>query len=194
MIPDVALFSLTSETSYAGLGNDIHLKGWWVVVVSDLMEDIRSMILANAVDPETGIDGLRNGRGRRCWKSCKAFDPDRFENRLTQIADALARIPMKRPPARVPRISLTGEIFVRRDGLSRRYLTERLAEKGFATVCAPVSEWMHYCDYLVSKGINNGRMSPKEKLKFHSKRPSWPARKADQKNPFPRRAWWTARR
>jgi len=54
-IPDVALFSLTSENSYAGLGNDFHLKAWCGVIVSDTMEDIRSMLLANAVDVKSAI-------------------------------------------------------------------------------------------------------------------------------------------
>ena len=54
-IPNVALFSLTSENSYAGMGNDFHLKAWWGIIVSDVMEDIRSMILANAMDAEAGI-------------------------------------------------------------------------------------------------------------------------------------------
>jgi predicted nucleotide-binding protein (sugar kinase/HSP70/actin superfamily) len=48
-----------------------------------------------------------------------------------------------------------GEIFVRRDGLSRQYLTEQLADKGFATVCSPVAEWVLYADYLVQSGFSD---------------------------------------
>ena len=54
-IPNVAIFSLTSENSYAGLGNDFQLKVWWGVIVSDVMEDIRSMLLANATDTQEAI-------------------------------------------------------------------------------------------------------------------------------------------
>ena len=55
-IPDVAMLSLTSENSYGGMGNDFHRRGWWGVVVSDVMEDIRSMILANALDRDSALD------------------------------------------------------------------------------------------------------------------------------------------
>ncbi|MCK7513249.1 MAG: hypothetical protein MZV70_60610 [Desulfobacterales bacterium] len=77
--------------------------------------------------------------------------------RLAACAERLRRIALQRPPrTEVPTISLTGEIFVRRDALSRQYLTERLAEKGFATVCAPVAEWVHYCNYLVRPRLQPG--------------------------------------
>ncbi|MBW1609549.1 MAG: activase, partial [Deltaproteobacteria bacterium] len=42
-IPNVAIFSLTSVNAYAGMGNNFQLKLWWGIVVSDVMEDIRSM-------------------------------------------------------------------------------------------------------------------------------------------------------
>ncbi|MBW2573073.1 MAG: hypothetical protein JRE61_12200, partial [Deltaproteobacteria bacterium] len=60
-IPNVALFSLTSENAYAGMGNNFQLKLWWSIVVSDVMEDIRSMILANAVDVEAGVKIFDDG-------------------------------------------------------------------------------------------------------------------------------------
>ena len=50
-IPDVALLALSSENAYAGMGDGLNRKGWWAIIVSDVMEDIRSMILANAKAP-----------------------------------------------------------------------------------------------------------------------------------------------
>jgi predicted nucleotide-binding protein (sugar kinase/HSP70/actin superfamily) len=61
---------------------------------------------------------------------------------------------------------MVGEIFVRRDALSRQYLTEQLAEKGFATICSPIAEWALYSDYLVDKGLVDYSMSKREKLTF----------------------------
>ena len=75
-------------------------------------------------------------------------------------------IDLKNPVNTVPTISLAGEIFVRRDAISRQYLTERLAEKGFAVVCAPVSEWLVYSDYMFRIGLSDTTMSFFEKLKF----------------------------
>ena len=48
-IPDVALLSLSSENAYLGLHKTFDRAAWWAIVVSDMMEDIRSMLLANAV-------------------------------------------------------------------------------------------------------------------------------------------------
>jgi predicted nucleotide-binding protein (sugar kinase/HSP70/actin superfamily) len=164
-IPDVALFSLTSENSYAGMGNRFQLKLWWGIVVSDIMEDIRSMILANAVDIVAAIKIFEKE-----WKFIiDEFEKGKFsrlETQLSKTAQRIRRIPMKRPSEEVPTISLVGEIFVRRDPLSRQYLIERLAEKGFATICSPVAEWILYSDYLVDKGLVDQTMSKMEKLGF----------------------------
>ncbi len=164
-IPNVAVLSLTSENSYAGLGNNIQLKTWWAVIVSDAMEDMRSMLLVNATDPKAAIKMFDEG-----WDIIlKKLEKGVFsilEKKLIETAERFSRIPLKRPPNEVPTISLVGEIFVRRDGLSRQYLTESLAEKGFATICSPVAEWVLYSDYLVDKGLVDYTMSKMEKLRF----------------------------
>jgi predicted nucleotide-binding protein (sugar kinase/HSP70/actin superfamily) len=76
---------------------------------------------------------------------------------LRDAARELGRIPLKQPADEVPVITLAGEIFVRRDGLSRRRLTEYLAERGFATACAPVSEWILYTDKVAREGWSDYR-------------------------------------
>ena len=164
-IPDVAIFSLSSENSYAGMGNDFHLRAWCSVLVSDIMEDIRSMLLANAVSVESALQIFNSE-----WESItntlgeKDFLP--LENQLNRTAKRLREIPLRRPPETVPVISLVGEIFVRRDGLSRQYLTERLAKNGFAVICSPIAEWVLYADYLVGKGLADHNMSMRENLLF----------------------------
>ena len=85
---------------------------------------------------------------------------------LAESAERLSTVQLKRPYHTVPMITLTGEIFVRRDALSRQYLTESLAEKGFATVCAPVSEWIYYCHYLTDRGFNQDRLTVAQRFKL----------------------------
>jgi len=165
-IADVATFSLTSEDSYGGLGNDFVRRVWWGVVASDVMEDVRSMILANAVDPDAGMK-IFDQEWDAIVGQLEKGDFSLLEKQFALTAEALPRIPMKRPPQKVPTISLIGEIFVRRDALSRQYITERLAEKGFATTCAPVAEWILYTDYLVDKELSDHKMSKKERLQFY---------------------------
>lgn len=168
-IPDVAMLSLSSENGYCGMGNNFHKRGWWAVVISDIMEDIRSMILANAVDTEFGITIFEDE-----WKlildQVEKGDFNTLENSLKNTSKRLSMIPMKLSPDEVPKISLVGEIFVRRDSISRQYLTEKLAAMGFATLCAPVAEWLHYCDYLVDNGLADTKMNALEKLSFAIKK------------------------
>ena len=164
-IPDVALFALSSENSYVGMGEDFERRGWWGIIVSDVIEDIRSMLLTNAKDPEAAMAVLEQ-EWHKILKEIESGDYDRLEHQLTQTADRFRSLPLRRPPQSVPVITLAGEIFVRRDALSRQYLTERLAKMGFATVCSPVAEWVLYCNYMVDEGLNPEDMSIMEKVKL----------------------------
>jgi predicted nucleotide-binding protein (sugar kinase/HSP70/actin superfamily) len=164
-IPNVALLALTSDNSYIGMGPDFERQVWWAMVISDTMEDIRSMLLADAVDPPGAMSVFEEEWGR-VRAAMEQSGCERLMSQLTHCAERLKHIPLRRPPGEVPVISLTGEIFVRRDALSRRYLTERLAEKGFATLCAPVAEWVHYCNYLVHHGYNQKPMTALQKFRL----------------------------
>ena len=164
-IPDVALFTLSDEDSYGGMDKDFETRAWWAVVVADVMEDIRSMILANAVDLQKAIE-IFEGDWQVILTALETRDFSVLEKQLIRTAKHLRQIVLKRPPETVPTITLSGEIFVRRDALSRQYITERLAEKGFATSCSPVAEWVLYCNYMVDEGLSAESMTMKEKLKF----------------------------
>ncbi len=164
-IPDVALFTLSSEDGYVGMDKDFETRAWWAVVVADVMEDIRSMILVNAVEQQKALKIFEDE-----WQAIlAALQKGGFsilEAQLGRTARHLRPIPMKQSPETVPAITLSGEIFVRRDALSRQYITERLAEKGFATTCSPVAEWVLYCNYMVDQGLSPDSMTMLEKLKF----------------------------
>jgi predicted nucleotide-binding protein (sugar kinase/HSP70/actin superfamily) len=164
-IPNVALLALSSDNSYVGMDKNFERHAWWAVIVSDVMEDIRSMLLANAVEPDLAM-AIFDEQWRAILAVMEKADFDLLRKQLADCAERLRRVPLRRPTAEVPSISLTGEIFVRRDSLSRQFLTERLAEKGFATVCAPVAEWVHYCNYLVDHGFNQDPMTALQKFKL----------------------------
>ncbi|MEJ2284927.1 MAG: acyl-CoA dehydratase activase-related protein, partial [Desulfobacterales bacterium] len=165
-IPDVALFALSSENSYVGMGEDFERRGWWAVIVSDVIEDIRSMLLTNAKDPEAAM-GLLEQEWQKILMALEGGDYDSLEHQLIRSADCFRGIALKRPAEDVPVITLSGEIFVRRDALSRQNLTERLAQMGFATVCSPVAEWVLYCNYMVDEGLNPEEdLSILDKVKF----------------------------
>jgi predicted CoA-substrate-specific enzyme activase len=164
-IPDVAILSLTSDDAYAEMPRNFTRQAWWAVIVSDEMENQRSRILTDAVDRDAALKVFEG-----CWdRLCHALencDWAGLEAVLAKTGTTLAAIPMRRSPAEVPVVGLTGEIFVRRDGLSRRYITERLADLGFATICAPVSEWIHYTNYLVEHGLDSANLNLWQKLRL----------------------------
>ena len=164
-IPNVALLALSSDNSYVGMDKNFERYAWWAVVVSDVMEDIRSMLLANSVDPPAAM-AVFEEQWADALDAMERADFKILKDRLAACAGRLRRIPLKRPASAVPTVSLTGEIFVRRDALSRQHLTERLAEKGFATVCAPVAEWVHYCNYMVKKGHNQSPLPATQMFKL----------------------------
>jgi predicted nucleotide-binding protein (sugar kinase/HSP70/actin superfamily) len=164
-IPDVAMFALTSENSYVGMGEDFDRRGWWAVVVSDVIEDIRSMLLANAADTALAMTVFEE-EWKKILGQLEHGDYDSLEYQLSRSAERFGNIALKRAVPEVPTVTLAGEIFVRRDALSRQYLTERLAEKGFAAVCSPVAEWVLYCNYMVNAGLNPDDMTLLEKAKF----------------------------
>jgi predicted CoA-substrate-specific enzyme activase len=167
-IEDVALLTMTSENGYAGLDMDFQRRGWWAIVISDVMEDIRSMLLANAKDVTASLE-IFEDELHHIKEVLRRGDFKQLEDRLRTTARRFRRIPLRRPAAQVPIIFLAGEIFVRRDGLSRQYITERLAEQGFAAICAPVSEWMCYADYLVETGQADCQPTLMERLRFFLK-------------------------
>jgi predicted nucleotide-binding protein (sugar kinase/HSP70/actin superfamily) len=169
-LENVALFSLNSANGYRGLHRRVHLKGWLSLVIADVMEDIRSMLLANAADPKKAQARFDNEWGL-LLQAVSSGHPDALDRQLDRTADRLRRIDLMRPPGAVPVVSLVGEIFVRRDDISRQSITERLAEKGFACACAPVIEWIHYADWLMSQGLScQARMTTRQKLGLALKR------------------------
>ncbi|MDP2645677.1 MAG: acyl-CoA dehydratase activase [Desulfobacterales bacterium] len=156
-IPDVALLSLTADNAYAGFGNSFHRKAWWAIVISDVMEDIRSMLLANARDAGAALL-IFHEEWRKILSTLEQGEFSIIEEQLLQTCRHFKNIALKRPAKEVPLIGLVGEIFVRRDSISRQYLTEHLAGKGFAVICAPIAEWMYYTDYAVEKAVSGFRI------------------------------------
>ena len=166
---DVAVLSLTSENSYAGMGTNFQILTWAGAVITDVLEDIRSMLLANAVDTDSAIEVFMAE-----WENIKAsIRTGKFKKirkQLKKSALVFKKIPTKHHYKDVPTVLLAGEIFVRREALSRQYITEKMAEKGFATVCSPIAEWILYSDYLVENGLTEEPLIGMEKLGFHIKK------------------------
>lgn len=149
---NVTTLSLTAENGYAGFGTKFALRAWHAVVISDVMDDIHSAILAVAANIPaaltlfgTQLDQVERSMETDSWPKLRSV--------LQSAAQVLAGIPRKRELKDIPKVALVGEIYVRRDGFSRQHLVERLSLDGVFVRTAPVAEWIHYCDYIVRKRL-----------------------------------------
>ena len=164
-IEDVALFSLKAENSYTDVGgNDFTLKLWSCLVVADIMQDIYSVLLTNAVDKESALEIYNQETKRLIGAFEHSPNFKDIQNTLKTAADSFRKIPVKRHVHNTPAILLTGEIFVRHDDLSRQFLVEKLAEQGFASKVSSVMEWVYYTDWCFEKGLSSAAPRFRERL------------------------------
>ncbi len=165
-LSDVTILSLDSNNFYYGLEGHIdYYKVWWSIVIADIMEDARSMILANARDVEEGLR-IFEEHWQLLVEEMTGGSLKSIMRRLENTALALGSIPLRKPPGQVPKVMLTGEIFVRRDSFSRQYMTERLANRGIAVKCSPISEWIHYLHYNAQVNREDHRIAWLQKVKY----------------------------
>lgn len=162
--PDTAVFTLTDEDSYSGMGTRALLKGWESVVLGDVFGDIAGMLRICAADAEAAQATFDS-----VWDECldviegkSAISLDRF---LPDAARRLAAIPLSRAPRSVPVVSLVGEIFVRREEFSRKNLVSWFEERGFFVKVAPVHEYFYYADFCIANNLGEVKVGFGQRLK-----------------------------
>ncbi len=153
-VEDVALFSLQAENGYRNVkGGNIALKLWPAMVISDIMQEVYSLLLTNALDREHALDIF--------WKQWQAIlqameagaTPADMTKIMAAVSAQLRNAPAKRMPSETPTLLLTGEIFVRHDDFSRQFLVDKLAEQGFAVKVSGVCEWIYYTDWCYQRNL-----------------------------------------
>ncbi len=151
-IDDVALLSLTNENSYGGFGQRFTGLAWKAIVISDVMDDVRAALKALAVDREEALEKFQK-YWRKTTHALETGETAEINQALRRTAASLSRIPLKCPLDEAKQVAIVGEVYVRRDRLSRRGLTDLLADKGFVPRIAPINEWVWYVDYVIKKKI-----------------------------------------
>jgi predicted CoA-substrate-specific enzyme activase len=167
-IPDVALLSPSSQDGYDGLPAKLSRRAWLALSIGDGLEEVRAGILALAEDREQALEAFARTTDRIIG-SIAADNYGRLMKTLREEMEGLSALRKKHTLEDATRIALVGEIFVRRDDFSRQYLVEKLARKGVVVRTAPVTEWLHYTDYCVAKGLN-GPISPRKRLAMQVKK------------------------
>ncbi|MFP4417872.1 MAG: acyl-CoA dehydratase activase [Chitinispirillaceae bacterium] len=162
-VPNAAMLTISDENSYGGMGTKALLRTWQGIVISDVLQDIRSMLKVTAEDTDRAMEVFD-----LCWKECVAFFEGSLSVRLSillsLIAHRLSEIPLKKNPRDVPVISLVGEIYVRRDEFSRKNIVDYLEDRGFMVRIAPLGEYICYSNYVVHTGLGERKFSFKEHL------------------------------
>ena len=152
-IKNVALLTLSSGNSYGGLGVKYKLSAWNSVVISDVMQDIYSAILVLAIDKEKALE-IFDHCVQQIEKSIEKDNWAGLKNTLEDVASKLSQIPLKKSLFDTQKVTVVGEIYVRRDDFSKQHLVQKLARKGIITKIASVAEWVYYCDYLVKNDLS----------------------------------------
>ena len=167
-IEDVALLTLTADNSYAGMGRDFTLRGWQSVIVADVLEDIYSTIITLAENETRALKIFEKSK-ERIFNILERDSWFKVKDVLKEEAKKLSMIELKENYEDAKKVALTGEIYVRSDEFSRRYLVEKLAEKDIVTKVAPNNEWLYYVDYLLENGINKPEPGFIQKFKHRVK-------------------------
>jgi len=165
---NVAIFSLTSENSYLGLGNRFTITVLKGAVIADAMDDIRNTLAVIAKDREYALE-VFNREWQNIIRSVKSAHGLTIERQLRQTAQAFKKIPLKYPLEEAKFVSLLGEIFIRKEMFSRQPVVNILQKKEFIPRAAPVMEWLYYVDHLVKKGIVGSKFNLKSKTEFFIK-------------------------
>ncbi|MBN1698746.1 MAG: hypothetical protein JW881_14620 [Spirochaetales bacterium] len=149
---NVTTLTLSNEDAYAGMGPVFAMMAWENITAGDVLDDVRSAIWANALDPEraNGIfseefEKIVEAAGKGVGKLYKPLR--RLAHRLRHEA------PARRPIEESKYIAMCGEIYVRRDGFCHKWLNRRFAEKGFIIKDAYVGEFILYLEWLIKKGL-----------------------------------------
>jgi predicted CoA-substrate-specific enzyme activase len=148
----VAVLTLSAGDGYGGMSASFTRRCWLAINISDGLDDIRSAILALAVNPEAALEVFQAARKRLL----QALEQDPFGRVLEILREEMERLAgfdRVQPIEKATKVSLNGEIYVRRDGFSRQGLVERLAAQGIVVRTAPVAEWMYYINHCLRRGM-----------------------------------------
>ena len=160
---NVATLTLMNDDGFAGLGPNFSLRGIQSIFISDVLDDIRSGIMAHAVKPDEGLKIFYREYDK--LNSIYEKEPDNIYKALKKFAFIIkCKIPSRLPINQAKYLALCGEIYVRRDHFSHKWLNKHFAQKGFILKDSYISEWVYYIDYLLKKNLLEPDKSYRKKM------------------------------
>ncbi len=164
-IKNVVPMALAQENGFAGLGENFSKNAALSLMIANVMDDIRSAILANSKDPKQG-EIIFNEEFKVFEDNLVINNTKVFKNLEIFSNNIKNKIPIKTPLKESKYIALLGEMYVRHDRFANKYLSYYFAERGFIVKTATILEWLFYLDYLMKKNI----MQPDKSIKDSKER------------------------
>lgn len=159
----VAQMTLMNEDGFAGFGEDFAVRGIQAIMASDVIDDVRSGILTLAKDPEKGL--IYFDEQFKELIGIMEDEPKYFIEALKEFAKRIKEnIPTAKSIEEAVYVAIFGEIYVRRDGFSHKWLNKYFAQRGFIAKIAYISEWIFYVDYLIDKHLLEPEESFRNKI------------------------------
>ena len=162
-LKNVATLILMNDDGFAGLGPNFAMRGMQSIFISDVLDDVRSGIMTHAINPDDGLKIF----SEEFDKLNLVFEknPSKIYNTLKRFAVVIKnKIPSRVPISQAKYIALCGEIYVRRDHFSHKWLNKHFAQKGFILKDSYISEWVYYIDYLLKQKLLEPETSYRKKL------------------------------
>lgn len=150
---DVALLSLSCESGYAGVSATFARRARMAITISDGLDDIYAGILALAENPGVVLGAFEESKAR-VIESIARDDRPQLLSVLKEQMQSLASFKKKTSIHEITKITLTGEVYVRRDDFSRRHLVEKLAQQGILVKTSPLGEWLNYVNFCISHDLS----------------------------------------
>ena len=162
-LENLALMVLMNEDGFAGFGSKFAMRGIQAIMIGDVLDDMRSAVIANAVNPDEGEAIFEAEFNKLILKFENS--PDSIYNHLEIFSENIRNnIPAEVEIDDSKYIALLGEIYVRRDGYSHKHLNRKLGKKGFVVKSGHITEWIMYVDYLLKINLLEPDKSLRNKL------------------------------
>ncbi|PKL84666.1 MAG: activase [Ignavibacteriae bacterium HGW-Ignavibacteriae-1] len=160
---NVTQITLMNEDGFAGFGSKFAMRAIQAIMIGDVLDDVRSAIMAYAKNPALGVK-VFDSEFKMISEGFER-DPDNIYKLLENFAEAIhEKVAIETPIEKARYVALLGEIYVRRDLFSHKYLNEIFAKKGFVLKIGYISEWIYYVDYLLKIGLLEPENSIRKKL------------------------------
>lgn len=159
---NVTPLALSQEEGFAGLGANFAKLAVQGLLAADVIDDVRSAIMANSKDPDHGLKVLED----EFAKLTDVFEEkpeDIFKQMKIMARNIREQVPAKTKIEDSKYIALVGEMYVRRDGFAHKWLNKYFAKRGFIVKDAYITEWLFYLDYLTKRGYIQPDKSLKNK-------------------------------